>query len=1299
MKTKSAIWVIVVLFVCVIFNNINCNENEKQTFIIVGPSQMDLGKRVLANQMGVTQHIQEPSELTLFTIYTNLPQTTQNLEDISKDQRFVVKRVENIKNTIIIAWKSALEMNLEELNLFGDLIFEINEGLGVVELGPFTVQLETLVKRSALCFGRSEVVLETTNKIYMCNNFEYKHFDLLDTTKPILNIKPTRQHIKTKVPSKWNFNLIDGVEAIQSYDSDQVRGQIKHTHNNKMIHMDAKKLKQIRYANAIKKRKNRKYKRWVADKVILNHDALSGAAKKLECKYRRSCYDTGVLHIESIDHKESLDLSSDAHEATEEEEAELSVDQLKAICKYRKSCYDNVGISEEEKKLLEEDSEGRSILSATKLVLKAPKKTKTLKELAQKALESAMKRKEEAIEIAEESVNYASQLKFNAKEAEFRKKAECKFRKSCYETGHMPEIEVIEGGYYEVFEEKFYSLQELFNIDAFKSEQIAFEDLEEEDKMAYCKYRKSCYESGVIPEISKEEVFEFVDIIEPYQKTLEEKCKFRKSCYESGILPKLHEDEIVVESTFKQILVPHTVSELKSHCKYRKTCYADKADVLERIEEYAEEPAEEPIAEKHQPKVHTNKKVEEKIEEVEEGVDKTEKEIEEKTEEIEEEIVEIKPVKVKKSKKVRVEVPVVDIAEEVIEKPIKIQKSKKKRDVGVKEEIPAAEEDIPKPIKSKKQKKAPKVIVEEIVEPEALPIIEEEIPVVEEEVIEVKVPKVDKKKKSKSAKKDAVAEPIVKEDEPEEIQVHEEPHAPTEANELEQANINLACKYRKSCYESGNVPKIETSSYDLDLDYDLSQLYAAYELAASYVAFTEHRKPAALSEEESEDENAKLACKYRKSCYETGQIPEIEEQPFYVNYGSQEEATPSDKVSEDNFELDDSKLACKYRKSCYETGEIPTIISHVFEAVVPVTDKVDHQKDQEEDASKLACKYRKSCYETGEIPQISEDYFDSPLSSVTPEGETIITDVSTDDGKLACKYRTSCYETGKVPVIVEDYEQVKETLRAQQLQSVDVDDDSEADMKLLCKYRKSCYETGKIPENLNDIPEHVEDIQNTPGMTLELMCKYRKSCYGKAGKVIHDMKEVKRHGKKDSRKTIKKDESKDQTSTSKKDKSKKKDELKESKKAKKDFAKLEEAPQKETVKADLKKEVKADLEKEPVEVDLKKEETKKDSKKEEVKEEIKVSPPHIPNPQQNFTIELTRDIKSVCKYRESCYHKIQDGTPLLEINPQFSRIMMKSCNTFRVSCRQRLGLPLYQKAPRAKNGKKLCPKKKVVLTI
>uniref|UniRef100_A0AC35GG94 Uncharacterized protein n=1 Tax=Panagrolaimus sp. PS1159 TaxID=55785 RepID=A0AC35GG94_9BILA len=165
-----------------------------------------------------------------------------------------------------------------------------------------------------------------------------------------------------------------------------------------------------------------------------------------------------------------------------------------------------------------------------------------------------------------------------------QRKVECKYRKSCYETRKLPPILTATDG---IFHVKHVFADHLKHEDAIPIED--FQKRREIEKKLYCKYRKSCYESGKLPKIDggvfyypthspKEEEIKALPANLAHNREIERKleCKYRKSCYKSGKLPPLSPAsvETVIES-----IHDNPKETLQQRCKYRKSCYAAAAEL------------------------------------------------------------------------------------------------------------------------------------------------------------------------------------------------------------------------------------------------------------------------------------------------------------------------------------------------------------------------------------------------------------------------------------------------------------------------------------------------------------------------------------------------------------------------------------------------------------------------------------------------------------------------------------------------------------------------------------------------
>ncbi|VDM69915.1 unnamed protein product, partial [Strongylus vulgaris] len=269
--------------------------------------------------------------------------------------------------------------------------------------------------------------------------------------------------------------------------------------------------------------------------------ALKEKEKKKICKYRKSCYETGVKPVIDDDwffypshwwpSKEQAAEETEGEEA-QIEEGEEDLLEKKFRCKYRLSCYHEKGIPLTER---EAEKERRTILASKQKV--QPGKKKTLKEIAAQTLQDVQEAAEKA---ARRPAIKVVETKLTATQEKLNEKLNCKYRKSCYETGQKP---VIEEGWKLPIPIHIFTTESAETV----SKQINYSELKDLEKKVFCKYRKSCYETGVKPEIEPEIFIQtLIDLttlheqVETRKLTLQEKCKYRKSCYETGIIPEIN---------------------------------------------------------------------------------------------------------------------------------------------------------------------------------------------------------------------------------------------------------------------------------------------------------------------------------------------------------------------------------------------------------------------------------------------------------------------------------------------------------------------------------------------------------------------------------------------------------------------------------------------------------------------------------------------------------------------------------------------------------------------------------------
>uniref|UniRef100_A0A0N5BSS2 Dynein regulatory complex subunit 7 n=1 Tax=Strongyloides papillosus TaxID=174720 RepID=A0A0N5BSS2_STREA len=1096
--------------------------------------------------------------------------------------------------TIITSWKGIDEMSLDEIAIFCQLIYQINGGAGIIEIGGETKQLDAILTHSAFCWGKGSIKSDIINRIFFCNNFEYTNFKLLDNSKPIHNNYLKYQKPTIENTGSWSFNILGATHAQETENDDKKQK----TPTKNIIDVDVEKLKLIRrhnYANKKKVRRHR-HRKIVGNKVIIDMSKVRSAVRKYECKYRKSCYETGQLNLDII--------YKDPIETVEAEKVPLTVDQLKLICKYRKSCYDSAGIPNEQKKLLEDNDDDDKIGLFTgggKQVIKATKKNKkTLKNIAKKILKNAQKKSAVMAEKFEENPNVAFEKYLDETEKLYKKKLDCKFRKSCYETGIVPietqppePLEVVIQRYWDWLEQKF-NFDVDFNI---VKEEVPFDDLSSEDKKIRCHYRKSCYENGIVPNISvkifEEPVKEEVETESIFSYSEENKklaCKYRKSCYETGVLPQIS----VVVPEVKEKVVPLNEDDFKAYCKFRKSCYVKEAklevdekidiplvkeeetqikdDIINEVNEIsieAEKVNEPEVQEEPKKKEKKQKKGKKDNIQKDTPVEVIAEEVEilnEKKESTKDDVVDEKLPKVKKSKKSKKEQAKDKEAINVeTSKPKETSKKSKKEEV-IKEE--PTNIDIPKPKETPKKSKKEEVNKEE---PTNIDVSKSK-----------DVPK--KVKKTKTKKEEKVIEESV-------VKVEEQPDPPKPIEEPKKSKVTEQ-KPSKESDKPSQPKKVKKEKQKIE------------------------SKTPDKEEQPIEKENWYKNIDFERYMNSIYDLAKMIQNTDYSSYFKTQETQPKEH-HEHVFdpEEENRKVKCHYRKSCYETGKIPNLTHHVLEPPVVVVQEHTHIFNKEEEDKKLACKYRKSCYETGELPNLTHHVLEPPV--VVVQEYSHIFNKEEEDKKLACKYRKSCYETGKLPIMM-----LPKTIHEPKVE-IKVPDDEE-ELKAFCKYRKSCYET-KIPPNIKEEKVRIKETKiPLSEYQIKMSCKYRKSCYQKSNDY---------EPKDEEEKVEKQKEPKTQTKKSKKTKADSKDKIKKPIEISKEQVIIEMSNRTESVTGD------------------------------------------------NIKIIKTSDDKIVEIIQSQGDVKSSTDKPI-------------KCNPFRISCKQLLGLPLSEKAPRAKNGKRLCRKKK-----
>lgn len=643
--------------------------------------------------------------------------------------------------------------------------------------------------------------------------------------------------------------------------------------------------------NALKKEKSDNVEYTKNFKTSEHYEKIRNTNFKIKCKYRKSCY----KNPESF---QSLKKNVNANKFKEklikiEKNKENTINEnAKLLCKYRYSCY----VENKLENLLKDQEKVKKYKSI--LISKSSQsidfndkveKSLTVQEMAEIAIEELKKQNKNALEKINLAEEYAQNIKDKLKQ-----KVDCKYRKSCYDSGKLPEIS----------KSKFFvwykSLEDYVEtVKMLSDEEIFFEKLDDNKMKLYCKYRPSCYKNGIKPKIGKEERFHFKEIIENIkekkEKPLKERCKYRISCYKTGVLPEEFNSQASknLENYKSSKSFPTTIDELKLFCKYRKSCYLEKAKNNKTSKKHVltenintkkenEEPSEDTLIEK----VHITK--EQKTEEGKKSISKkNQKKVKNfvlKTSSPTEKVAKnlsdnIKP-KINDAKKTAKK----DIRRPKIRSPVSISQKLLNNSSMIKEKN-TNKEILKRKKMLQEEKKIKKNFKDEVIQ--------------KEDLLKLK-------------------EKTVLEDTKDEI---ENIFTPTFISTVER----LKCKYRKSCYRISKLKnKVKNIKYQNKTKQENSNILIT------------PINP--IKEWEKRKRNEMLKCKYRKSCYPSMEV--IEDKKISsenstltnlkkniirkvkhnnpVNKNSQKKKVDIIIEEQPIVLTPELKVLCKYRQSCYK---------------------------------------------------------------------------------------------------------------------------------------------------------------------------------------------------------------------------------------------------------------------------------------------------------------------------------------------------------------------------------------------
>jgi hypothetical protein len=409
-----------------------------------------------------------------------------------------------------------------------------------------------VLEKSSYCWGISEMDIEAPNRVIFCNDIKPSvlPFGLRKDIRAPQNDAPVEPKAVAKLErTLWPSMLASASSVPEPNETAKENVPKKNRNTRKTVQPN--------------KRKTRVYgqREDARDSSVQKESASSSAANraaKLQCRYRKSCYETGELPSDF-----ASALSIDAIVEKRSHEAENSTDQLdkaqlRLLCKYKPSCYSRVGLE-----LSESNEKKTQRIITTKAAPNLPsaaKRVESLHKIAEKTIKQAEEKQHEIEQHPEKKIS-PIKLKLTDKEAKLKEKLACKYRTSCYESGILPEIS--DGTFMNWLPDGTFSSPKDLNDSHMTKAR---------DPRLSCKYRKSCYDTGVIPETPRQHMIH-EKVVEKERKRTSLECKYRKSCYETGKLSEKRDHPRVHELNH----VPTTINELQLYCKYRKSCYQKMA--------------------------------------------------------------------------------------------------------------------------------------------------------------------------------------------------------------------------------------------------------------------------------------------------------------------------------------------------------------------------------------------------------------------------------------------------------------------------------------------------------------------------------------------------------------------------------------------------------------------------------------------------------------------------------------------------------------------------------------------------
>ncbi|KAI6188116.1 hypothetical protein M3Y98_00319300 [Aphelenchoides besseyi] len=879
------------------------------------------------------------------------------------------------KTTVIVCFKGTNEMSLDELRALHSVLYEISGGIAAIEIGSNAIQTSSLLEHSTFCWASGKLkpeMIDAPAQVILCNGVKPSDVEMLIDVTPFVK---TDASISLAMIPQHRFWPSMIVSAASDVENKKIRST-KHTsqppnaRHNRVYGKEKKKSSGKKYPNAnqyptekeepvtastasdVENKKTSRKSSYpltvdeedsVANKIVQTptihviHDTEDTKSTEKEetearitgkrnCKFRKSCYKSGKLDLEAIQNAKYSTPVSVQKSTTKEpiDVKDLEGDELKLFCKYRRSCYET-GILPS--------------LNVEPIISTKESKATEGKPLDVKGI------KEDELKLF------------------------CKYRRSCYETGILPSLNV----------EPIISTKE---SKATEGKPLDVKGIKEDELKLFCKYRRSCYETGILPSLNVEPIISTKESKATEGKPLDVKgikedelklfCKYRRSCYETGVLPPLNVKPIITTKESKATEgKPLDVKgikedELKLFCKYRRSCY--KTGVLpplnvepiitEKMKTQAEATAKKPskLLCKYRrsclERLDKEDSVDDKTVQTStiEVIDETEEELTTPTEEstiepqIEDQMNEVQEDDHQDEPEI-IEQPKPTVARES-----KTKRSKESKKTKSTETVADGKRRDPNRYVNKfktigKYEKVPKTLATDIDEKE-----DEQVPETDESEM-------------------IVVEELQAED-VEEPEIEDVIPVPTET--IEDSHEEDKISAETSIDESVPTEEAPVSTEDLQEPEDQAEEPTQF---SDIVDSKTNRQI---------DEKERLRCKYRRSCLQTGVLPDIKAEQKRPPISLPKPISTSEVKS--SVPSDDNKLACKYRYSCYShlstSSDAPKEASKGDEKPVEITDK------------------------TKILPEIEKE--ESHEQQNASPVKVNISEVSQED-RQKCKWRYKCY--------------------------------------------------------------------------------------------------------------------------------------------------------------------------------------------------------------------------------------------------------------------------------------------------